>query len=99
MRELIWKPGQAAELSVLGEGASPTPETHAVSLLEFSGKRIRVAAESPLKSGVPVRLEWDGQLLLGLVMNSDSGGSWIEIHHMLLDSPSLSWRENGWNQD
>ena len=85
MRELNWKPGQSADLSVLGE---------------LSGKRMRLAAEWPaemkLKGGAAVRLEWHGQLLLGQVLSTEPGGFWMEIHHMLLDAGGLSWQKNGW---
>jgi hypothetical protein len=90
MRELNWKPEQSAELSVLGEGACAGP----ARILEFSGKRMRLAAELKVKSGAAVRLEWDGQLLLGQVLNTDPGGFWMEIHHMLLDTGELSWQKN-----
>jgi hypothetical protein len=96
MRELNWKPGQSAELSLLGEGSTPGPAGDPVRILEFSGKRMRLAAELPVKNGAAVRLEWDGQLLLGQVLNTEPGGFWIEIHHMLLDAAFLTWQKNGW---
>ena len=96
MREANWKPGQAAELHELGEGASTEPAGHPVSILEFSGKRMRLAAVQNLKSGAAVRLEWDGQLLLGQVLNTETDGFWMEIHHMLLDTNGLGWGKNGW---
>jgi hypothetical protein len=92
MREINWKPGQSAELSVLGEGACAGP----ARILELSGKRVRLAAGLPVKGGAAVRLEWDGQLLLGQVLNTEPGGFWMEIHHMLLDAAALSWQKNGW---
>jgi len=96
MRELNWKPGQSAELSVLGEGACSAP----ARILDFSGKRMRLAADLPAEikvtSGAAVRLEWDGQLLLGQVLNTDPGGFWMEIQHMLLDTGGMSWQEKGW---
>ena len=92
MRELNWKPEQSAELSVLGEGACAGP----ARILEFSGKRMHLAAGLQVKSGAAVRLEWDGQMLLGQVLNTDPGGFWMEIHHMLLDTAGVSWRRNGW---
>jgi len=94
MRELNWKPGESAELSVLGEGACAGP----ARILEFSGKRVRLAAELKVQGGATVRLEWDGQLLLGRVLNTEPGGFWIEIHHMLLDTAGLSWQKNGWQR-
>ena len=94
MRELNWKPEQSAELSVLGEGAgSPLP----VRILDLSGKRARLAVELPVKSGAAVRLEWDGQLLLGQVLNPEPGGFWMEIHHML-DTAELNWQKQGWQR-
>jgi hypothetical protein len=96
MYELNWKPGQSAELSVLGEGASAGPAGYPARILEFSGKRMRLAAELKVKGGAAVRLEWDGQLLLGQVLNTEPGGFWLEIHHMLLDTAGLNWRKNGW---
>ena len=94
MRELNWKPEQSAELSVLGEEAC----AGSARILEFSGKRMRLAAGLPVKSGAAVRLEWDGQLLLGHVLNTDAGGFWMEIHHMLLDTRALSWQKKAWQR-
>jgi hypothetical protein len=94
MRELNWKPEQSAELSVLGEGACAGP----ARILEFSGKRMRLAAGLKVESGAAVRLEWDGQLLLGQVLNTDPGGFWMEIQHMLLDTGGMSWQEKGWQR-
>ena len=98
MRELNWKPGQSAELTVLGDGPPAGPAGHSARILEFSGKRMRLAAELPVKGGAAVRLEWDGQLLLGQVLNTEPGGLWMEIHHMLLDTGGLSWQKNGWQR-
>ncbi len=97
MRELNWKPEQSAELSVLGEAACAGP-ARVARILELSGKRMRLAAVLKIKSGAAVRLEWDGQLLLGLVMTTDHGGFWMEIHHMLLDTGALSWQKKGWQR-
>ena len=102
MRELNWKPGQSAELRVLGEGAGAESAGRPVRILEFSGKRMRLSAElaAGLQVGgrAAVRLEWEGQLLLGEVLNTEPGGFWIEIHHMLLDTAGLSWQETGWQR-
>lgn len=92
MRELTWKPGQAAELSTLDREPCDGP----ASILEFSGRRMRLATGLKLKGGVPIRLEWDGQLLLGQVLNTEPGGFWMEIQHMLLDTATVSWRDKGW---
>jgi hypothetical protein len=97
MRELNWKPEQSVELTVLGDthaGAHSTP----ARLLELSGKRLRLAAASPVAPGAAVRLEWDGQLLLGEVLDTTPSGVWIEIHHMLLDAAGLSWQKQGWQR-
>jgi len=94
MRELNWKPEQSAELSVLGEGACAGP----ARILEFSGKRMRLATGLKVKSGAAVRLEWDGQLLLGQVLNVEPGGFWMDIQHMLLDTGALSWQKKGWQR-
>ena len=94
MRELNWKPEQSAELSVLGEEAC----AGSARILEFSGKRMRLAAGLKVKSGAAVRLVWDGQLLLGQVLNTDPGGFWMEIQHMLLDTGGMSWQERGWQR-
>ena len=59
---------------------------------------MRLAAELKVQSGAAVRLEWDGQLLLGQVLNSGSDGFWMEIHHMLLDTGALSWQKKGWQR-
>jgi hypothetical protein len=92
MRELSWRPEQAVELSVLGDDAPAVP----ARILELSGKRMRLAAGSPLKSGAAVRLEWDGQLVLGEVLQSGTSGVWLEIHHMLFDIDGMAWRKQGW---
>ena len=97
MHELNWKPGQFAELTVLGDGP-PAGPAHPARILEFSGKRMRLAAEVPVTGGAAVRLEWDGQLLLGEVLNTEPGGFWMEIHHMLLDAAGASWQKNGWQR-
>lgn len=93
LRKLNWKPEQAAELSVLGDGVNGAC---GVRILELAGKRVRVAAAETVKSGAAVRLEWDGQLLLGQVLDSQPGGFWVEIHHMLLDTAALKWP--GWKR-
>jgi hypothetical protein len=97
MRELNWKPEQSAELSVLGEAACGGPARIA-HILEFSGKRICLATEMKVQSGAAVRLEWDGQLLLGLVADTAPSGFWMEIHHMLLDTGALSWQKKSWQR-
>lgn len=98
MRELKWKPEQQAQLSVLGQGAC----TGKARILDVSGKRLRLAAESPaelkIASGAALRLEWDGQMLLGEVFHTEPDGFWMEIHHMLLDTAGLSWHANGWQR-
>jgi hypothetical protein len=98
MRELNWKPGQSAELSVLGEGAGAGPAGHPVCIREFLGKRMRLAADLRVKGGAAVCLEWDGQLLLGQVLTTEPGGFWMEVHHVLLDAGGLSWQKNGWQR-
>ena len=59
---------------------------------------MRLAAGVNVKGGAAVRLEWDGQLLLGQVLNTEPGGFWMEIHHMLLDTAGLSWQKSGWQR-
>jgi hypothetical protein len=98
MRELNWKPEQSAELTVLGEGPGAAPGGRPVRIPEFSGKRMRVSAGFKVESGAAVRLEWDGQLLLGEVLNTEPGGFWIEIQHMLLDAAGPSWQKTGWHR-
>ena len=98
MRELNWKPDQAAELWVLGEEACADRAAHAVHILEFSGKRMRVSAELRPACGAAVRLEWDGQLLLGEVRNAEPGGFRIEIQHILPDASGLQWQKTGWQR-
>jgi len=98
MRELNWKPGQSAELSILGDGDLAGPAAQAARIIEFSGKRMRGASAVEVKNGAAVRLEWDGQLLLGQVLNAAPGGFWMEIHHMLLDADGRSWQKNGWQR-
>jgi hypothetical protein len=93
-RELNWKPDQAVELSVLGNGARTGP----ARIRELSGKRMRVAASPPVETGAAVRLEWDGQMLLGEVLAIEPEGFWMEIHHMLLDTAGLTWQKQGWQR-
>ena len=94
MRELNWKPEQSVALSVLGDGAC----AGAACILEVSGKRMRVGAGLTVKTGAAVRLEWDGQMVLGEVLQTELSGFWIEIHHMLLDTAALSWQQQGWQR-
>jgi len=82
MRELSWQPEQAAALSILGDGE----RAGAAQILELTGKRLRVATTLPAKGGDAVRLTWDGQLVLGQVLDAGPGGFWIEIQHMLLET-------------
>jgi|SRR5580658_4094318 hypothetical protein len=99
MRELNWKPGQSAELNILGERASAAGSgVQPARILEFSGRCMRLAADLKVQGGTAVRLEWDRQLLLGQVLNTEPGGFWIEIHHMLLDTTGSSWQKNGWQR-
>ncbi len=94
MRELNWKPDQEVQVTVLGDGTGAGP----ARILELSGKRMRLSAGLPVTSGAAVRLEWDGQLVLGEVFETEPGGFWIEIHHMLLDTAELIARKQGWQQ-
>jgi hypothetical protein len=94
MRELNWKPEQSVALSVLGDGAC----AGAARILEVSGKRMRLGAGLTVKTGAAVRLEWDGQMVLGEVLQTELSGFWIEIHHMLLDTAALSWQQQGWQR-
>ena len=94
MRELNWKPEQSVALNVLGDGAC----AGAARILELSGKRMRLGAGLTVKTGAAVRLEWDGQLVLGEVLQTELSGFWIEIHHMLLDTAALSWQQQGWQR-
>jgi hypothetical protein len=98
MREVNWKPGQTAELSVLGEGSSTTSAVQSVTILEFGGKRMRVATDRKVRGGAAVRLEWDGQLILGEVQNTEPDGFWVEVRHLLLDTAMLDWQKNGWQR-
>lgn len=98
MRELNWKPEQSVEMSVLGEAETAGAPSGPARLLELSGKRLRVAAPFPLATGAAVRLAWDGQLLLGEVRDTSPSGTWIEIHHMVLDAAELSWQKQGWQR-
>jgi hypothetical protein len=99
MRELNWKPGQPAELTVLGDAASTVSPKRPARILESSGKRLRLASELTVQGGAAVRVEWDGQLILGEVLQAEPGGFWLEIHHMLLDSAGLTWQRSGWQPD
>jgi len=92
MRELKWKPEQPVELSVLGDEAC----AGRARILEVSGKRLHLATALPVTMEAAVRLEWEGQLLLGEVLTIEPGGCWIEIHHLLLDSAAAAWQKQGW---
>ena len=98
MRELNWQPGQSAELRLLDGTACTGSGGYPARILEFSGKRMRLAAGLEVKGGAAVRLEWDGQLLLAQVLETEPGGFWIEIHHILLDTAGLSWQKNSWQR-
>lgn len=95
MRELRWQPGQSAEVSLLGGPGQAVPRQCA-RILELSGKRARLSVDLPVKTGDAMRLEWDGQLLLGQVLYAEPGGFWMEVHHVILDDGGLSWQKNGW---
>ena len=94
MRELNWKPEQSVEITVLED----PPRSGAARVRELSGKRLRLAAAFPVPAGAAVRLAWDGQLLLGEALDTGPSGTWIEIHHMLLDAAELSWQKQGWQR-
>ena len=94
MRELQWKPDQTAQLSVLSEGTC----AGAVRIQELSGKRMRVTSGLAVNTGAAVKLEWDGQVIFGEALNSDAAGIWIDIHHMLLDTPGMNWQKQGWQR-
>src|SRR5690349_5775543 len=74
MRELKWTAGQSAELSGLGKGES---RRMTVTILKLAGKRLHLGAEQPVTGGAAVRLEWDGQMVLGQVLNAHPGGFWL----------------------
>jgi len=93
MQELKWQPEQAVELSVLGEGGGAGP----ARILELAGKRLRISAALRVAAGAAVRLEWEGQMVLGEVLNTEPAGFWMEIHHMLLAS-ELNWQKMGWQR-
>jgi len=94
MRELNWNPEQSVEMTVLGDAA----RAGSARILELSGKRLRLAPGIPLQTGAAVRLAWDGQLLLGEVLDTNPSDAWIEIHHMMLDAAELSWQKQGWQR-
>jgi len=79
MRELSWKPDDAAALSILGD----EERAGDAQVVELAGKRLRVTTALPAKGGDAVRLTWDGQLVLGQVLDAVPGGCWIEMQHML----------------
>ncbi|HTQ57206.1 MAG TPA: hypothetical protein VMI94_22205 [Bryobacteraceae bacterium] len=92
--QLKWKPDAAAELRVLGNGAGAAIP---VRLQELTGKRMRITAAAAVACGAAVRLDWEGQLVLGVVLEADPDGFWIEIQHMLLDAAGLDWQKQGWH--
>jgi hypothetical protein len=94
MHELKWRPEQPVDFSVLDQNGS----AGTVSILELSGRRLRVSTALPVLTGAAVRLEWDGQLVLGEVLNILPGGFWIEIHHVLFASGELHWQKMGWQR-
>jgi hypothetical protein len=59
---------------------------------------MRLGAGLTVKTGAAVRLEWDGQLVLGEVLQTEPSGFWIEIQHMLLDTAALTWQQQGWQR-
>jgi hypothetical protein len=93
--QLKWKPDEPAELRVLGNGAGALIPAR---ILELAGKRMRLDAAAPVEGGAAVRLEWDGQLVLGQVLEVEPGGFWMEIHHMLLDTAGMDWQKQGWRE-
>jgi hypothetical protein len=95
MYPLKWKPEEPAELRVLGNGACAAAPAR---ILELAGKRMRVSAAAKVEGGAAVRLEWNGQLVLGQVTEIDPDGFWLEIHHMLPDTASLDWQKQGWQR-
>jgi hypothetical protein len=94
MRELSWRPEQSVRLSVLGNGACAGE----ARILELSGKRLRLGAGVAVSTGDAVRLEWDGQLVLGEVLDTAPSGFWVQIHHMLLDTAVVTWQQQGWQR-
>jgi len=94
MHELKWQPEQPVDLSVLDEnGGAGT-----ASIQELSGRRVRLATALPVQTGAAVRLEWDGQLVLGEVRNTVPEGFWMEIHHVLFTAEELKWQKMGWQR-
>jgi len=94
VRELNWKPDQTVQVTVLGN----TAVNATARIQECAGKRMRLIAGPPVNTGTAVRLEWEGQLLLAEVENTDSSGFWVEIHHMLLNASELNWQDKGWQR-
>ena len=94
MRELSWNPEQAVAVSVLGDGACAGESR----IVEVSGKRMRLDAGLHVQTGAAVRLEWDGQMVLGEVLNIEPSGFWIEIRHMLADNGAPGWQQQGWHR-
>jgi hypothetical protein len=97
MRELKWQPGQSANLMVLSESNGGGPAATA-QIREFFGKRLRLTTNAQVKGGAAVRLEWDGQLVLGEVLKIEPGGFWMEIRHVLPDTAGLAWQKAGWQR-
>ena len=94
MRELSWKPEQCAELSVMGD----VVRSGTARIMELRGKDLRVATEPAVENGAAVRLEWEGQLVLGEVRHAAPGGFWMEIQHMILDTAEPLWQRQGWQR-
>jgi hypothetical protein len=92
MRQLTWKPEQTVTFSELAEGTGAA----SARILELSGKRMRLAGPVTPKAGAAVRLEWDGQLLLGEVLHAEPDGFWLEIQHVVLGTGELTWQKQGW---
>jgi hypothetical protein len=98
MHELKWQPEQVVDFSVLGEGGAENGSVGAARIQELSGRRLRITTTLPVRTGAAVRLEWDGQLVLGEVLNTVPEGFWMEIHHVLFATEELKWQKMGWQR-
>lgn len=63
-------------------------------IVNLSGRGMRIAVDAPVAAREPVKLEWDGTLLLGEVCYcEESGGAYalgLHLEHALFDTHELA---------
>ena len=88
-KEPRFKTNQPAELRILDDGG-----TCQATLLEISGKGLRVRVDGPLKLGAPVRLDVEQTIILGEVTHSTSSAdgyeAGIQVEQVLTKTDDLT---------